>query len=84
MKNTMTAKEAAKLWGISDRRVAILCKQGRIAGAVKSGNSWTIPINTEKPTDRRMADNHRIDAAKTLPLPVGISDFKEAVSKYYL
>lgn len=83
MKNTMTAKEAAKLWGISDRRVAILCKQGRIAGAVKSGNSWTIPINTEKPTDRRMADNHRIDAAKTLPLPVGISDFKEAVSKYY-
>ena len=29
----MTAKEAADLWGISQRRVAILCSEGRIANA---------------------------------------------------
>lgn len=83
MKNTMTAKEAAKLWGISDRRVAILCKQGRIAGAVKSGKIWTIPVSAEKPADKRMAEHSNPDQKKLLPLPVGISDFKEAVSNYY-
>lgn len=83
MNDTMTSKEAAKLWGISDRRVAILCKQGRIAGAVKAGNSWTIPLNTEKPIDKRMTSSRRADTTNKLPLPVGISDFKEAVSKYY-
>lgn len=83
MKNTMTAKEAAKLWGISDRRVAILCKQGRIAGAVKSGKSWTIPLTAEKPADGRMAGHQQSETKKLLPLPVGISDFKEAVSRYY-
>lgn len=83
MKNTMTAKEAAKLWGISDRRVAILCKQGRIAGAVKSGKSWMIPLTAEKPADGRTTGRQQSETKKTLPLPVGISDFKEAVSRYY-
>ncbi len=46
-------KEAARKWGISDRRVRILCQEGRIEGAIKLEWSWTIPADTPKPTDGR-------------------------------
>ena len=48
--STMSAQEAARLWGISDRRVRVLCAEGKIPGAVKDGKSYRIPVNTEKPT----------------------------------
>lgn len=35
----LTTKQAAELWGISPRRVALLCAQGRIPGAVKAGKT---------------------------------------------
>ena len=50
----MTAKEAGEKWGISDRRVMILCKEGRIKGATLFGKAWAIPCDTEKPTDARI------------------------------
>lgn len=49
----MTANEASKLWNISQRRVQILCADGRIPGAFKLGEIWAIPRNVEKPIDRR-------------------------------
>lgn len=49
----MTTKEAAKLWGISQRRVAILCEQGRIEGVKKAGIVWLIPPDAQKPEDAR-------------------------------
>lgn len=51
----MTAREAADLWGISQRRVAILCDEGRIEGAALKGNLWLIPSNATKPIDARGA-----------------------------
>ena len=33
----LTRKQAAELWGISPRRVALLRAQGRIPGTVKAG-----------------------------------------------
>ena len=39
----MSAREAADKWGISQRRVAILCSEGRIDEAVMIGNMWIIP-----------------------------------------
>ena len=50
----MTAKEAGEKWGISDRRVMILCKEGRIEGATFFGKAWAIPSNAEKPADARI------------------------------
>jgi len=47
---TITAQEAARIWGISDRRVRKLCAEGKIAGAVKSGKSYSIPADAKKPT----------------------------------
>lgn len=49
----MTALEAAEKWGISDRRVRILCQQGRIDGAQKQGRSYRIPVDVLKPADGR-------------------------------
>ena len=49
----MTAAQAAKLWGISDRRVRALCTEGKIPGAFKDGKSYKIPEGTKKPADGR-------------------------------
>jgi hypothetical protein len=50
----MTAKEAAALWGISQRRVQVLCDNGRVSGAERLGNDmWVIPNGTPKPLDGR-------------------------------
>lgn len=49
----MTVKQAAEKWGISDRRVRILCAEGKISGAYQEGRGWKIPINAAKPTDGR-------------------------------
>lgn len=39
----LTLAEAAVQLGLSDSRVRLLCKQGRIAGAVKLGRAWLLP-----------------------------------------
>ncbi|MDE7248129.1 MAG: Fic family protein [Lachnospiraceae bacterium] len=49
----MTVKEAAKKWSISDRRVRILCAEGKIPGVTREGRSWMIPANAKKPEDGR-------------------------------
>jgi len=51
----ITAKEAATYWGISQRRVATLCSEGRIADAKLVGNMWLIPASASKPSDARRA-----------------------------
>ena len=45
----MSAPQAAEKWGISERRVQILCKENRIPGASKLGYMWLIPKDAEKP-----------------------------------
>ena len=50
----LTTKQAAAIWGISQRRVAILCEQGRIEGAVKAGKTWLLPPDAQKPVDGRL------------------------------
>lgn len=46
--------QAAKKWGLSDRRIRYLCNEGRIDGAIKMGWSWTIPEDTPRPRDGRV------------------------------
>lgn len=54
--NYISVKQAAENWGMSSRRVQILCNQGRIEGAQRVGNSWTIPEVAQKPIDGRRKD----------------------------
>lgn len=49
----ISAKEAAEKWGISQRRVAVLCSESRIPGASMLGNMWVIPADAKKPEDER-------------------------------
>lgn len=51
--NYMTLKEASEKWGISVRRINLLCSEGRLPGAVKRQNLWMIPSSSEKPSDGR-------------------------------
>lgn len=50
----MDVKTAGERWGITPRRVRILCNDGRIDGAVRNGWSWVIPDDTPKPRDGRV------------------------------
>ena len=49
----LSAPQAAEKWGISERRVQILCSENRIPGVSKLGYMWLIPKNAEKPIDGR-------------------------------
>lgn len=53
----MTASQAAKKWQITQRRVQILCANGRIKGAFKLGENWAMPADTQKPMDARKKEN---------------------------
>lgn len=49
----MTVRQAAEKWGLSDRRVRILCAEGKIPGAFQEGRGWKIPVDAFKPADGR-------------------------------
>ena len=85
----MTIKEAAAIWNITERRVNELCKTGRIPGAYKDGRQWLIPDNAQKPSDKRARDGRNPQASRVAsrvmrkPLPIGVSDFRDACANYY-
>ncbi len=82
MDEKMTVKEAAAFWGISERRVAKLCEEGKVKGAKKEGKAWLLPRDAVKPADGRNKRFERPSSSR-LPLPVGISDFRLACTEYY-
>ena len=49
----ITVKQAAEKWGISDRRVRILCAEGKVSGVTREGRNWMIPADARKPEDGR-------------------------------
>ena len=66
----MSAKEAAEKWGISERRVRILCAEGRVDGVLRTSWAWNIPSDTLKPTDGR-----QLRHMKNHDLRIGGMDF---------
>lgn len=59
---------AAK-WGITPRRLQVLCSEGRIPGATRFGRAWMIPTDATKPLDGRRKTNGTIHLANHLALP---------------
>lgn len=49
----ITTKEAAEKWGLTERRVQVLCRQEKIAGVLRLGWAWAIPKDADKPVDGR-------------------------------
>lgn len=82
----MSAKEAADKWGISQRRVAVLCSENRIDNAAMVGNTWIIPITAEKPIDARSVRYMQNDGKKVKPFlkwAGGKGQLLSEIEKYY-
>ena len=50
----LSVAQTEERWGISPRRIQILCNEERIPGAVRIGRSWAIPDDELKPADARI------------------------------
>ena len=82
----MSAKEAAAKWGISQRRVARLCSENRIANAEMIGNMWLIPMNAKKPVDARSRHYNKNDEKSIKPFlkwAGGKGQLIKEIEKYY-
>lgn len=73
------ASKAAEKWGISPRRVRVLCAEGKIDGVIRKGKLYMIPENAVKPMDGRLSrtgvllelENKRDRLSKMRPLTQG-------------
>lgn len=82
----MSAREAADKWGISQRRVAVLCSEKRIADAEMVGNMWVMPSNAKKPMDARSTRYNNTDSSSIKPFlkwAGGKGQLLKEIEKYY-
>ena len=82
----MSAREAADKWGISQRRVAVLCSENRIDNATMVGNMWIIPTTAEKPIDARSIRYKKSCEKKVKPFlkwAGGKGQLLSEIEKYY-
>lgn len=56
----ISVQEAARKWGISERRVQKLCEENRIPGVAKFSRLWLIPKDAEKPIDGRRKEYRQL------------------------
>lgn len=71
----LSISQTAEKWGIKQRRIRVLCQEGRIPGAFKMGAYWSVPEDAEKPKDER------IKSGKYVKTNVGISGRVRIISK---
>ncbi|MCM1295344.1 MAG: AAA family ATPase [Muribaculaceae bacterium] len=76
----ITAEEAALRLGVTSRRIQQLCSSGKVSGAKIEANSWVLP---EESLSKIPVRKKATTVTTKKPLPIGISDFKRAVSEYY-
>lgn len=82
----ISARDAAEKWGISQRRVATLCTEGRIEQATLVGKMWVLPADAKKPEDGRSARYAKPDEKKVKPFlkwAGGKGQLLSEIEKYY-
>lgn len=60
----LSITQTAERWGISTRRIQILCAEGRVPGAIRIGTVWGIPDDEPKPADARIKSGKYIAPSK--------------------
>lgn len=79
----ISVKEASKNWGITERRIRILCSEGRVDGVVRSGWAWNIPITAQKPGDGRKIRHIKNFDLRTGPINFDkLNDIKDNIKNY--
>ena len=71
--------QMAEKWGISTRRIRVLCAEGKIPGVIRKGNLYMIPEDAVKPVDGRTTrynpfmeiENKKERLSKMRPLTAG-------------
>ncbi|MDO4568224.1 MAG: Fic family protein [Clostridia bacterium] len=62
----MRVAEAAQKWGLTARRVRVLCAENRIDGVTRRGKLYMIPVDAKKPDDARATKSTRAVLKRTL------------------
>lgn len=63
----LSVSQTAEKWGISTRRIQILCGEGRIPGAMRIGAFWAIPDDAAKPINQQTRES-RMESISRSPL----------------
>ena len=82
----MTSREVAVKYGITKRTVNALCKNGAISGAYYDGFRWMIPddyVYSRRKNPGKEKDIKKSRILKKKALPIGVSDYRKAVTNYY-
>jgi len=79
-KKMISVQETAKEWQISERRVRMLCAEGKITGAILEGKHWRIPSDCPRPVDGRSLRYGGIPK-ELVGLVLKVDSLKESLSK---
>ena len=71
----INVSQAAEKWGISPRRVRLLCAQNRIEGVTQKGRVYMIPEDASKPVDARTLKGMEL-SENLLPLLLKVDALK--------
>lgn len=58
----LSITQTAEKWGVTKRRIQVLCNESRIPGVMRIGKVWAIPADAEKPKDARIKSGKYIKA----------------------
>ena len=82
--NYLSVHDAAEKWGLNERRVTLLCRDGKIRNAKKEGKYWLIPDDAPLPPDGRTKEARQVSPAAEASAE-GRTDKKEnkKMGKYF-
>lgn len=76
----ISIKQLSEKWEISTRRIQILCRDGRIPGAMRIASTWAVPADAQKPKDA--PEDARIKSGKYIN-PQETSEVRNGLYKSY-
>lgn len=78
--NYISVKEASEKWGVTARRVQILCNKSEIKGAYRFGKVWMIPESAVLPSSAKKGDEPHLPMPRKSPF-LDMTDLYNKVGK---